>query len=121
MAEDLTLSPSNMVTTIIDTGGSIKLTWTNPTVGHWVKTEVYRSKGSFVNTPTDWNAFKVFEGTGEEHTDQNLEELEIFYYVAFGIDGSDNYGALGKAKAWSIVAKDYGYVDMLFFTVTGGI
>lgn len=96
--QDLTppLNVNNFVATPYQ--GKIDLSWNNPTDLDFMFTRIVRSTIFF---PTDpFNGRVIYEGTGQQFTDTDVNTENIYYYTAFTRDLSGNYssGALASAK-----------------------
>lgn len=69
----------------------VDISWRNPTDPRWDHTEVYRSVGTFLNSPVDPRGVLVFSGTtggsGGTHAiaDTAQPGKEYAYYTLFGI------------------------------------
>jgi len=68
----------------------ITLLWKNPSyTNDWVRTLIVRKASGPPVTPADGTI--VYQGTGEEYTDTQIENKVLYYYSAYTLDRIPNY------------------------------
>lgn len=67
----------------------LTLSWTNPTDPDYVRTMIVRKVGSRPTSRLDGEV--IYEGTGTEYTDTNLDNTQTYYYSIHTYDKKPNY------------------------------
>ena len=81
--------PSNFTAASADK--QIMLTWNNPPDTDFIRVKILRKEGSAPSSHNDSSAVIIYEGTGQEYTDIELNNNIIYYYAIFAYDKEPNY------------------------------